>query len=498
MLASALALVVYSTFACALWPQPTEFERGDQVLWLDFASLQTVLRCEDVETPLLSSNSEPLKGLFSSSLNTVAQWSGSIFDSVPLISTNKSVNSGKAITESSILQDAVQDALKAIRHSKFIPWKFHSRHSNFEPDPDLPHEYISRLELRVIECPSSEILRPREFFDGDEFYEVIIHNATAIINAQNTIGALRGLQSFQQLFYSHSKSNGHYTNLVPVSLSDRPRFKHRGISIDIARNPFKPWDLTHTIIEAMASAKMNRLHVHATDSQSWPIDIPSMPDLARKGAFHQDLVWTASDLESVQAYGASKGISVFIEIDMPGHTSSVAHAYPSLVAAFNELDWKTFAAGPLSGQLKLDSSAVREFVTQVLEDLLPRNQLYTSLYHIGGDEVNLPTYLLDETVQSKDPEVLKPLLQIFIDHVIDLATKFGLQPIVWEEMLLDWNLTLPSAANGAQSASTLVQVWRNSERIQEVLNRGHRVLFGDYRHWYLDCKFRTSLVMCRS
>ncbi|KAK6381997.1 Glucosamine-6-phosphate isomerase (Glucosamine-6-phosphate deaminase) (GNPDA) (GlcN6P deaminase) [Exophiala oligosperma] len=389
-------------------------------------------------------------------------------------------------SENYILHKAAFEAMNSMQNSKFVPWKLHERNELFEPLPDAPRHELSALQIQLSSCPAKSTFNPDTFFDGDESYELVMTNETAILRSNSTLGSLRGLQTFSQLFYAHSSTSGVYTPYVPLQIADRPRWRHRGLSIDVARNPFKPQDLIRTI-KAMAATKMSRLHVHATDSQSWPLEIPSLPELARKGAYRPDLVWTAEDLRDIQLYGASKGISVFVEIDMPGHTASVAHAFPALIAAFNELDWSTFAAEPLSGQLKLNLSAVHDFLEDVLTDLLPRTRPYTSFYHIGGDEVNIPAYLLDDTVRSDDPSVLQPLLQRFIDHAIVLSTKHGLQPIVWEEMILDWNLTLP-LVNGT-SDGALVQVWRDSSRIEEVLKKGHRVIFGDFKHWYLDCGF---------
>jgi hexosaminidase len=490
MLIHILTIIAYAAFACALWPEPTEIKTGDQTFWLNPNSLKAVLRCDNAETILSAQDLRSAPTILDSFIADAIHWTQLLLDKVPVFSENKTTDSLKPyITETLVLRNAVHETFKSIGNSEFIPWKSHPRHSNFEPPVDIPRRYISLLEIQQTTCPSNEKLKPQTFFDGNEAYEIIIHNDTAILRADDTLGTLRGLQSFQQLFYSHSGSSDHYTNLVPVTISDHPKWKHRGISIDIARNPFQPHDLIRTI-DAMARTKLSRLHVHATDSQSWPIEIRSLPDLARKGAYHPSLVWTTENLEHIQSYGVSKGISVFIEIDMPGHTASIAHAYPHLIAAFNELDWSTFALEPLSGQLKLNSSEVTDFVTEVLNDLLSRGRPFTSLYHIGGDEINLPAYLLDETVHSDDPAILQPLLQRFIDHIIGIASGFGYQPIVWEEMLLDWNLTLPSAASGEKSASTLVQVWRNSKRIDEVLKKGHKVIFGDYGHWYLDCKLQ--------
>ncbi len=60
-----------------------------------------------------------------------------------------------------------------------------------------------------------------------------------------------------------------------------------------------------------------------TDSQSWPLDIPSMPELSAKGAYGLGLSYSPGDLAYIQQYAANRGIEVIIEIDMPGHIGSV-------------------------------------------------------------------------------------------------------------------------------------------------------------------------------
>jgi hexosaminidase len=291
-------------------------------------------------------------------------------------------------------------------------------------------------------------------------------------------------ETLKQLFYKHSSSQAIYTPYAPIRIQDSPRFSHRGLSLDIARNPILPVDAMRTI-DAMATTKMNRLHMHATDSQAWPLEIPALPDLARKGAYQPHLVWSVRDLEKVQSYGNSRGIMVYLEIDMPGHTASIFQAYPDLIAAYNQLDWSTFAAEPQSGQFKLNSPAVYKFLDTLFTDLLPRLRAHSNTYHLGGDEVNKAVHLLDETVKSEDHDTLQPLIQKIFDHILAHVKKHGMRPMVWEEMVIDWDLKLPN--------TTLVQVWRNSERIEAVLKKGLKVIFGDYHHWYLDCGFGQFL-----
>ena len=48
--------------------------------------------------------------------------------------------------------------------------------------------------------------------------------------------------------------------------------------------------------------------------------------------------------------------------------------------------------------------------------------------------------------------------------------------MVWEEMLTVWNLTLGS--------DVVVQTWGvTSDSVMQVVEAGHKVLFGDYNFW---------------
>src|SRR5690606_35928836 len=97
---------------------------------------------------------------------------------------------------------------------------------------------------------------------------------------------LRALQTLSQLFYAHSGVEvDAYTPSAPVSIKDSLVFEHRGLNLNISRNRISPEDVKRTL-DAMGFNKFNRLHLHASDSQSWPIEIPALPDLALKGAYH--------------------------------------------------------------------------------------------------------------------------------------------------------------------------------------------------------------------
>ena len=124
-------------------------------------------------------------------------------------------------------------------------------------------------------------------------------------------------------------------------LSKMPHFLPIAVSTWILHgNIITPEEVMWTI-EALAFNKFNRLHLRASDAQSWPLKMPVLPDLASKGAYRPDQIWTAADLHEVQQFGSYRGVEVYLEIDMPGHTASIHAAYPDLIQSQNRQPCQT-------------------------------------------------------------------------------------------------------------------------------------------------------------
>ncbi|MCJ1377646.1 N-acetyl-glucosamine-6-phosphate deacetylase [Xylographa soralifera] len=368
----------------------------------------------------------------------------------------------------------------------FVPWKFHPRDVDFEPRATDRRTYITAI---IIERTDTSPLDNGDKGVSGEAYTISISvTGSVLIKVVSIQGAFHALTTLSQLFYAHSEPEVDevdvYTPFAPVEITDAPKSEHRGINLDICRNRISPKDVMRTI-EAMSFNKLNRLHLHASDSQSWPLEIPALPELASKGAYHKSQIWTIPELQEVQLYGVYHEIEVYLEIDLPGHTASIAHAYPELIAAYNLQPWSLYAQEPPSGQLKLNDPAVFSFLTTLYNDLLPRTSLYASQFHVGGDEINKEVYKLDPTVNSSSTAVLRPFLQSLIDHVISSTESHSLIPIIWEDMLLEWGLDLPK--------SIIVQAWRSTSSLASIVAKGYKALFGPCTHWYLDCGYGTWL-----
>jgi len=66
--------------------------------------------------------------------------------------------------------------------------------------------------------------------------------------------------------------------------------------------------------------KLNVLHWHITDEDSFPYEIPNMPDLSVYGKVGG--VYSVNDFKTIMNYARVRGIRVVPEIDTPAHTES--------------------------------------------------------------------------------------------------------------------------------------------------------------------------------
>ena len=71
-----------------------------------------------------------------------------------------------------------------------------------------------------------------------------------------------------------------------VSITDAPRFPHRGAMMDVGRN-FLPKEEVLKFLDLMAFYKLNKFHFHLTDDQGWRIEIKKYPKLTEIGSYRK-------------------------------------------------------------------------------------------------------------------------------------------------------------------------------------------------------------------
>jgi hexosaminidase len=79
-------------------------------------------------------------------------------------------------------------------------------------------------------------------------------------------------------------------------------------------------------IRGMQIAKLNILHLHITDSESFPWQLVDYAQITKYGAYNSEEVYLDEDLFELVNYAQDRGVLIVPEIDQPAHTRSWALA----------------------------------------------------------------------------------------------------------------------------------------------------------------------------
>lgn len=348
------------------------------------------------------------------------------------------------------------------------------------PRAGAPPCALAALQLAVAD-PAAPLA-----FGVDESYTLDVPEGSgaAIRVAANTaFGALAALQTLSQLIVFDAPSRAYVVAGVPLSVADWPAFSWRGLLVDVARHWLPPAAL-RAVVDSMAMAKLNVLHVHAADAQSWPFELPAFP-AAWDGAFSPGERYTTDDLLDLVAYAAARGVRTVFELDHPGHLSSACKAYPALCPA--DCAWD---AGDNSVPLSPASNDTLPFLEAALAQLAALSG--DAFLHLGGDEVTPDCWQLDAAVQAWCAArglSTAQLYAYFVNHTNAFAVQqLRRSPIRWEDA---WK-----SLGTALDPATVVHVWLAQETVDAVVSAGYRVLYsfqgaydaiiGYQGGWYLD------------
>ncbi|GFO15383.1 beta-hexosaminidase-like [Plakobranchus ocellatus] len=196
-----------------------------------------------------------------------------------------------------------------------------------------PYKYYIKLKKAKVSFSTNVAIHHEEAYS----LEVSPAASTITITANKPAGAFNAVQSLIALRNTEGK-------IPSVVIHDAPRFKYRGLMLDVARN-FHSKETIMRLIRLMAMYKLNKLHLHLTDDEGWRIEIPGLEELVSVGSRRcHDVAetecllpflgsgprshnvgtgyYTVSDYQEILAYAVRHHIEVIPEVDVPGH----AHA----------------------------------------------------------------------------------------------------------------------------------------------------------------------------
>ncbi|WP_443080909.1 beta-N-acetylhexosaminidase [Streptomyces sp. PTD9-10] len=339
-----------------------------------------------------------------------------------------------------------------------------------------------------------------------EGYRLVSDGGPYRIQGGGAAGVFWGAQTFRQLlgpdaFRRAPVRPGRGWDLPRVTVEDSPRFRWRGLMLDVARH-FMPKEGVLRYLDLMAAHKLNVFHFHLTDDQGWRIEIRRHPRLTEvaswrartKFGHRASPLWeekphggyyTQDDIREIVAYAAERHITVVPEIDVPGHSQAAVAAYPELgntdVTDTTALTvWDTWG---ISADVLAPTDTTLRFYEGVFEEVLelfPADAAeFSAFIHIGGDECRKEQWSESVAAKTRIAELgladEDELQSWFIGHFDKWLTARGRRLIGWDEIL-----------EGGLAPGAAVSSWRGYGGGVAAARAGHDVVMCPEQYVYLD------------
>lgn len=239
--------------------------------------------------------------------------------------------------------------------------------------------------------------------------------AGVTVRVAGPVGTVRALATVAQLATPEGLPAGR--------VLDGPRFRWRGLSLDVVRHPFGVDDV-RAVVDLLARYKLSVLHLHLTDGQGWRVASRVRPLL---GQGDPVAPLTHEELEALTAYAADLGVTVLPEVDLPGHAYAAWRAYPGIGPE---------PLHPVLAYVDPDAPDAAAFVRDVVTEVAGLGS--AAFVHVGGDE---PFGMPQESYVRAARQVL------------EAARATPRRAVVWQE----------AARSGALTADDVVQYWIGPE-----------------------------------
>ncbi|MGZ3956913.1 MAG: glycoside hydrolase family 20 protein [Flavisolibacter sp.] len=352
------------------------------------------------------------------------------------------------------------------------------------------------LPVNTIKKKSMEFRLSRIAEIGEEGYLLNVSPTTVLIRANTKAGILYGLPSLFQTLPA-VRTNA-VLKIPSMDIKDYPRFKWRGMHLDVSRHFFSP-ALVKEYIDLMASYKINTFHWHLVDDQGWRIEIKKYPNLTGTGAWrvdHTEMVWgtrpqakegeaasyggyyTQDQIKEIVQYAQERNITIVPEIEMPGHSAAAIASYPYL--SCSQLPQLPMTGGNytnISSNYCAGNDSVFLFLQDVLTEVM---HLFPSTYiHVGGDEVDKTAWKSCPRCQARiQAEGLKneeELQSYFIKRIEKFLISKHRKMIGWDEIL-----------EGGLAPEATVMSWRGESGGIEAAKMNHDVVMTPGTPVYFD------------
>ena len=336
----------------------------------------------------------------------------------------------------------------------------------------------------------------------DEGYTLKVTPSMVTITANKPAGLFYGLQTVLQLLPPSIASVTEVQNVkwtMPcVDIKDVPRFGWRGLMLDVSRHFFTKQEVEE-YIDQMARYKYNTLHLHLADDQGWRIEIKSLPELTKVGAWRVKRTgrwgtfmaafagepatdggfYTQEDMKEIIKYAQDRFITILPEIDVPAHSLALIASYPNL--SCTQLPYSVNAGGKgyerNDNVLCIGNDSTFTMLDKIFTEIAA---LFPNPYiHIGGDEAYKGFWDQCPKCQKRmADEHLKDVNELqsyFVKRVEKIVESKGKKLIGWDEIL-----------EGGLAPNATVMSWRGMSGGIAAAKMGHKVVMTPWDYCYLD------------
>lgn len=282
-------------------------------------------------------------------------------------------------------------------------------------------------------------------------------------------------------------------NLQNVHIEDSPRYRYRAFMIDSCRH-FVSVKEIKKMIEYCALLRFSVFHWHLSDDQGWRPELEEMPELVEIGSVRYENhfgreqnkkihagFYTKAQMKDIINFAHERHMTVVPQIDMPGHSSALLKAVPSLVCGDKKVEIKT-SPGIFKDIICAGNEKNYETLFRILDGIC---EIFTDEYvHIGGDEVPKNQWTecpkCQERIKNKGLKNEEELQGYFINRIAGYLASKGKKAITWNESLksgiLDENIT--------------VQMWMDPKKL---CNKSpNKMIASDFYHYYADYPYAMT------
>ena len=301
-------------------------------------------------------------------------------------------------------------------------------------------------------------------------------------------------------------------NLV---ISDWPALGLRGFMLDVVRD-FRTKEEVFKILDIMASYKLNLLHFHLGDDESWCLEIPKLPDLTAFSGHHELPDWdlqetkalkptanghignttfyTEEEYEEILRYAWERRIRVVPEFDAPGHSRAAIKAMQAYERRTGDDSFRLQEPSDTShywsaqdftdNVLDPDLPGVYKFYSVVFDEVIRMHQeagVPLLGIHIGGDEVPMGSW------EGRDRKRVK---DTFTRGMLALARERGVKLAGWQEIVENIE---PETLEHLKKHLLFVNAWNTRDEDEDLparlANAGIPVLLSNVQHAYVDLAY---------